>query len=301
MNETDEIRNQNCHPISSFPGMTEHKCVCIGSSGVYHLAYSDWRGEGDGRPIVCVHGLTRNGRDFDYLANSLSSHRRVICPDMPGRGRSDWLPDSKDYALPTYLAAIDTLLAQIDVEEIDWIGTSMGGIIGMILAAMPHTPIRRLVLNDIGPLICANGLKRLSQFVGLDPSFANLDALEADLGRNAAPFGPLTDSQWRHLAHHSARYRPDGTLGYAYDPRIAEPFRQRNWEAIPLWDQWDAIKVPTLVLRGAESDVLEPGTALEMSRRGPHAKVVELAGIGHAPALMADDQIAIVRDFLLVD
>ena len=202
------------------------------------------------------------------------------------------------YAYPTYMAAVGALLARLDVAEIDWIGTSMGGIIGMFLAALPGTPIRRMVLNDIGPLIPAAGLRRLGAYVGTDPSFADLDALEADLRRIAAPFGPLAPEDWRHLVRISARRRPDGTLGYAYDPRIGDALRQGEPQDIDLWATWDAIKVPTLVLRGAASDLLRHEDALAMTERGPRARLVELPGIGHAPALMAPDQIALVRDFL---
>lgn len=287
-------------PTNFFPKTAERSLTCLASRSFYRLAYLDWQSTGSGRPIFCLHGLTRNGRDFDFLAEQLSSQRRVICPDMPGRGKSDWLPHAEDYGVPTYVAAVTTLLARIGVDEIDWVGTSMGGIIGMILAAMPRTPIRRLVINDIGPAICDNGLRRLSMYVGCDPRFKNLDELEADFRRNAAAWGPLTAAQWRHLAHHSARTTCDGTLQYAYDPLIAEPFRKRKWATVSMWDTWDAITVPTLVLHGSDSDILDHDTAIEMSQRGPRATVVELPGIGHAPALMSEDQIALVRDFLLV-
>jgi pimeloyl-ACP methyl ester carboxylesterase len=284
---------------SFFSQMSERSLPCLASSGFFRLAYIDWQNTSSGRPIVCVHGMTRNSRDFDYLAKQLSQHRRVVCPDMPGRGKSGWLSRADDYGMPTYLSAIASLLARMGCEEVDWVGTSMGGIIGMLVAAMPNTPIRKLVLNDIGPVINAEGLSRLSLYVGQDPTFANLDALESHLRLIAAQYGALTASEWRHLAHHSARKRQDNSLGYAYDPSIAEPLRKMQWKAVPMWDKWDAITAQTLVLRGAQSDILDRATAAEMSQRGPRAKVIELAEVGHAPALMSDDQIAIVRDFLL--
>jgi pimeloyl-ACP methyl ester carboxylesterase len=174
----------------------------------------------------------------------------------------------------------------------------MGGLIGMALAALPGTPIRRMVLNDVGPLIAAEGLDRIGTYVGRDPSFSDVAALEAHLRDVAAPFGPLSDDDWRHLAAISARRKPDGSIGYAYDPRIGDAFRQGPAKDIDLWAQWEAIKVPTLILRGAESDLLRHEDALAMTVRGPRARLVELSGIGHAPALMAADQIALISDFL---
>jgi pimeloyl-ACP methyl ester carboxylesterase len=277
--------------------MIERSLHCLGPRGFYRMAYVEWPGPG-ARPVVCVHGLTRNGRDFDTLAASFAAEAPVFCPDMPGRGKSDWLDAAEAYAYPTYLGAAAALLARLDAAEVDWVGTSMGGIIGMFLAALPGTPIRRLVLNDIGAFVPAAGLRRLSTYVGTDPSFADAAALEADLRRVAAPFGPLAPAEWRHLAQIGTRRRPDGTLGYAYDPKIGDMLRQGEPKDVDLWPTWDAIAVPTLVLRGAESDLLRHEDALAMTERGPRARLVELPGIGHAPALMAADQIALVREFL---
>jgi pimeloyl-ACP methyl ester carboxylesterase len=278
--------------------MEQRSILGLAPHGFYRLAYVVWPGQGRARPVVCVHGLTRNGRDFDRLAAALASRGDVLCPDMPGRGQSTWLEDAGDYGYPTYMAAAAALLARHELDEVDWVGTSMGGLIGMFLAALPGTPIRRLVLNDIGPFVPAEGLKRLGTYVGSDPSFADLAALEADLRRVAKPFGPLSDEDWRHLATISARRRADGSLGYAYDPRIGAPFRAAEPADVDLWAVWDAITVPTLVLRGAQSDILRHEDALAMTGRGPRARLVEFAGIGHAPALMAEQQIALVRDFL---
>jgi pimeloyl-ACP methyl ester carboxylesterase len=278
--------------------MIERTMHCLGPRGFYRMAYWEWPGPPSGRTIVCVHGLTRNGRDFDRLAAALASRGRVICPDMPGRGSSDWLDAAESYAYPTYLGAAAALLGRLDVGEVDWVGTSMGGIMGMMLAALPGNPIRRMVLNDIGPFIPATGLVRLGSYVGTDPSFADLAALEADLRRIAKPFGPLAPEDWRHLAEISARRRPDGSLGYAYDPRIGNAFRDSEPKDVDLWAAWEAIKAPTLVIRGAESDLLRHEDAVAMTQRGPRARLVELPGIGHAPALMAQDQIALVQEFL---
>ena len=279
--------------------MIARNLACLGPHGFHRLAYWEWPGPTNARTLLCVHGLTRNGRDFDTLAQALSAHYRVVCPDIPGRGKSDWLVHPADYAYPVYVADMAALIARLDVEEVDWVGTSMGGLIGIVLAALPGAPIRRLVINDVGPLIAKEGLERIASYVGQDPSFGDAAALEGELRRLAATFGPLTDAQWRHLATISTRRKADGSLGFAYDPAIGDAFRSAPAADVDLWPSWDAIRCPTLVLRGAQSDLLRPADAEAMTRRGPKAKLVEFAGIGHAPALMADDQIAAIRDFLL--
>ena len=281
--------------------MIERTLTCIGPHSFHRLAYVEWPGPSRDAPVLlCVHGLTRNGRDFDMLAQALAAHYRVVCPDLPGRGKSDWL-EGAEYTYPLYLADLTSLIARLDVGRVDWLGTSMGGIIGMLFAAMPSAPIRKLVMNDVGALVPKAGIERIASYVGLDPSFADVDALEVALRLLAAPFGPLSDAQWRHLATHSVRRRPDGNIGFAYDPKIADAFRQSPIEDVALWNIWDAITCPVLVLRGAQSDILAAPDAVAMTQRGPRAKLVEFAGIGHAPALMAEDQIAAIREFLLGD
>jgi len=277
--------------------MTARTLSCLGPHGFHRLAYTEWAGPPGARTVLCVHGLTRNGRDFDDLARSLSHRFRVVCPDVVGRGKSAWLSHAEDYGYPLYLADMTALIARLDVAEIDWVGTSMGGLIGMMAAAQQGTPIRRLVMNDIGPLIAVEGLQRIATYVGDDPAFENLADLEAYLRKVSASFGTLSDAQWRHLAEHGARTRPDGKLGRAYDPAIAQAFKTVKGD-IDLWPLWDAVRCPTLVLRGAESDLLRSGDAAEMARRGPKARIVEFPGIGHAPSLMVPDQIAVIEDFL---
>jgi pimeloyl-ACP methyl ester carboxylesterase len=270
-----------------------------GPDGRYGLSYADWASQGAGRPVVCLHGLTRNGRDFDHLARVLSDQRRVICPDVVGRGLSDPLTKPGDYALPTYIAHMAQLLSKLGLAEVDWVGTSLGGLIGMGLAAMGDgSPIRRLVLNDIGPFLPKIALERINTYLGIDLRFASLEALEAHLRQIHAGFGPLTDAEWRHLAEHSAARREDGRFGLNYDQRLAEPMKTGPIEDVDLWPVWEQITCRVLVIRGTESDLLLPETAAEMTRRGPHAEVVEVDGTGHAPALMAKDQIAIVHDWL---
>jgi pimeloyl-ACP methyl ester carboxylesterase len=279
--------------------MIERALNCLGPPGFHRLAYYEWPGPGDAPTLLCVHGLTRNARDFDTLAAALSVQYRVICPDMPGRGKSAWLDSGADYDASVYLSDLAALIARLDVETVDWVGTSMGGNLGMLMASLPHAPIRRLVMNDIGPVIPKEGLQRIADYVGLDPSFADLDAFEAALRFIHAPFGPLNDQQWRTMAIQSSRRKADGSLGFNYDPKIAEPFRKIAGADLDLWAEWDKIACPVLVLRGAQSDILRRGDAEAMTQRGPRAKLVEFAGIGHAPALLESEQIAVIRDFLL--
>jgi len=277
--------------------MIERRISCLGPHGFHPLVYAAWGEGAGGVPVICVHGLTRNGRDFDALAARLARRCRVLCPDMPGRGRSPWLAASEDYGYPLYMADATALIATLGVDEVDWIGTSMGGIIGMLLASLPGSPIRRLVLNDIGPFIPKAALERLGGYVGGDPRFADLGEVEAYLRRVHAPFGPLTDAQWRHLAVHGHRGLADGGFALGYDPAIGDALKGEMAD-VEFWASYDRISCPTLVLRGTESDLLPAATAQEMTRRGPGAELWELPGIGHAPALMDDEQIARVEAFL---
>jgi pimeloyl-ACP methyl ester carboxylesterase len=272
----------------------------LGPRGFLNIAYWEWEGPAGAPTVLCVHGLTRNGRDFDFLAEALSSRFRVVCPDMPGRGRSDWLEDAGSYAFPFYLSVLGALYARLDVPAVHWVGTSMGGLLGILFAALPKSPVRRLALNDVGPVLPKQGLERIGQYVGRDPGFSNRQELEAYLRDVHAAFGPLTDAQWRHLAENSGRTRGDGRLGLAYDPKIGAAFSNPEGalQDIDFWPFYDRVRCPTLVIRGGQSDVLRASDAAAMSERGPRAQLVEFPGIGHAPALMADDQITAVRDFL---
>ena len=279
------------------------KVPSLGAGGFHDLAYAQWgNGHEKERVAVCLHGLARNGRDFDDLARALAGEYRVVCPDVVGRGRSDWLVDKADYGFPVYVADMVTLIARADVEEVHWVGTSMGGIIGMLLASQPATPITRMVLNDVGPVITAASLRRIGQYVGRAPRFADLAAAEAYIREVGAPFGALADAQWRHLTEYSVRRMDDAEGGYAmiYDPGLGEVFRLNPVPVdIDLWPVYEAIRCPTLALRGAESDLLEASTLAAMGTRGPQARTVEFSGVGHAPMLMDAAQIAVVRDFLL--
>jgi pimeloyl-ACP methyl ester carboxylesterase len=263
------------------------------------MSYLEWGSRESTRVLICAHGLTRCGRDFDFLAQALGSDYRVICPDIPGRGESDWLKNPLEYSVPVYVADMVTLIARLDVEAVDWVGTSLGGMIGMGLAALPESPIRRLVLNDVGPLITAVSLERIGEYVGKAPRLPSLAAAEMLVRAVSLPFGPHSDEEWRFLTEHVVKTEADGGVVFRYDPAIAVAFNARKpHQDVDLWPMYDAIRCPTLVLRGAESDLLTAETAKAMTVRGPKAKLVEFSGVGHAPTLIHEDQIAAVRAFL---
>lgn len=270
----------------------------LGPHGFTEIAYAEWGGEAGDRVAICAHGLTRNGRDFDWLAAEMVRRGwRVLCPDMPGRGRSAWLADPADYGYALYVAASAALIARSGAARVAWIGTSMGGIIGMMLAAQSNTPVVALVLNDVGSFIPKAALARIATYVGDAPVFPDLAAVEAYLRRVHAPFGALSDAQWSHMAEHGVRPAESGGLRLHYDPAIAVPFRQQEPQDVDLRPVWNKVTCPTLVLRGATSDLLLPETAAEMAANG-RTRVVEIAGCGHAPSLMEAAQIATVLDFL---
>jgi pimeloyl-ACP methyl ester carboxylesterase len=276
----------------------QHFVRSLSPHGFHRVAYREWGHPSSSRTLVCAHGLTRNGRDFNALASTLADRFRVLCPDMPGRGDSEWLRDPNDYVFPTYLTALTAVLAHVDVDEVSWVGTSMGGLLGMILAAQPATPIKRLVVNDIGPAIEPAALVRIAGYVGLDPVFETFEALEAHVREISATFGALSDAQWTALAESTARRTQDGLWKLKYDPGIAVPFRASAGGAGDLWVIWDAIRCPTLLVRGAESDLLSAQTAAAMRTRGPKPKLVEFARVGHAPMFLSPEQIAPVAAFL---
>lgn len=266
------------------------------AGGFHTLAWTEW-GPEDGAPVICCHGLTRSGRDFDILAQSLAERgRRVLCPDLPGRGASEWLPEPMLYTPPSYAVALAHLLARLD-RPVDWVGTSLGGICGMMIAAATGHPIRRLVLNDIGSRVPSSAADRIAAYIKLPLAFPDVAALEAHLRQVHAPFGSLTDAQWRHLAETSQRRLPDGRLGLHYDPGLAAPFEVSPTGPVDLSLVWSRVAVPTLLLRGAESDILDAETAAEMAMQ-PGVRLVVLPGIGHAPALMDAVQIELVAGFL---
>jgi pimeloyl-ACP methyl ester carboxylesterase len=272
---------------------------CLSAAGFHHMVYWEWGPPEAARTAVCVHGLTRNGLDFEILASALAADGwRVVCPDIAGRGGSDWLADPQAYAYPQYLADMTVLLARLSVERVSWLGTSMGGLIGMMLAAQPGTPIERLVLNDIGPFVPKAALARLADYVGADPRFADWAAAERYVRKVYAPFGDLDDDAWRRMTEISVAPADGGGLRLRYDPRIGDVFRDAPLEDVNLWEVWDRIACPVRVLRGENSDLLRPETAAEMARRGPRAEIIEIAGCGHAPALREAREVTLVRKWL---
>lgn len=278
----------------------QRKVRCASPKGLHRIAYREWGDPANDRVLMCVHGLTRSSRDFDRLAEALSERYRVVCPDVAGRGESDWLPDPMLYGLAQYVADMVTLIARLDVEHVDWVGTSMGALIGMALAAQAETPIARLVMNDAGPVITRVSLERIATYVGKVPEFPDLDAAEQFVRAVSAPFGPHSDAEWRFLTETVMRRNGSGTWRAHYDPKIGEAYRASLPERdLEMWPMWNAVRAPTLLLRGAVSDLLTRETAEQMASTGPKAKVIEIPGVGHAPTLLHDDQIAIVREFLL--
>jgi len=276
---------------------------CLDSRGLHRMAYWQWGDAGNPRVLVCVHGLSRQGRDFDVLARELSQSYRVICPDVVGRGRSDWLSDPMGYNVPAYVADMVTLVARLDVEQVDWVGTSMGGLIGLGLASLPGSPVRRLVLNDIGPTLQVSALQRIGSYLGLPVHWPDADAAADAMWAISQGFGPHSREQWMALSR--PQLKPDGA-GFKphYDPAIAIPFKAVTpglaaaGEAL-LWQSYDRLRCPTLLLRGVQSDLLSLETAHAMTERGPRARLVQFDGVGHAPMLVQDDQRAVVREFLL--
>jgi len=271
---------------------------CCSPTGLHHMSYKEWGDVSNPNILICAHGVTRVGDDFDVMAREFSTHYRVICPDVVGRGRSGRLLNPQLYGIPQYVSDMVTLIARVsahaDAPQVDWFGTSMGGLIGMALASLPGNPIRKLVLNDIGPTLDPAALLRIGDF----------DMAARFVREVSASFGEHTEEQWTKLASDVLRQQDDGQWVRHYDMGLAQPFTSATPESAQadqsaLWAAYDAIVCPTLLVRGANSDLLSHATALEMTGRGPHAQLVEIAGVGHAPTFMHDDQIAIARNFLL--
>lgn len=281
-----------------------HHVQALSPTGLHRMAYWEWGDRHNPRVLVCAHGLTRQGRDFDALAAHLSSQYRVVCPDVVGRGQSDWLSEPSGYALPQYVADMVVLLARLDVPQVDWVGTSMGGLIGMALASLPHSPVRRLVLNDVGPTLEWTALSRIAQYVGQDMHFPDEAAAARALRSVSLGFGPFSDEAWFALNRPMWRAEAAGGVRLHYDPRIAHNLQALTPALaaageVQLWDAYDRLKLPTLVLRGADSDLLTAETATAMAARGPKARVVTLADVGHAPMLDRPEQFTPLDGFLL--
>lgn len=277
---------------------------CLSPSGLHQMAYKEWGDSRNPNTLICVHGLTRVSDDFDVLAKEFANDYRVICPDVVGRGRSGRLRDPMYYQVPQYVSDMVTLIARLNVESVHWFGTSLGGIIGMGLASLPGNPIRKLILNDIGPSMNAEALARIAEYVGQDVRFATFDEAWNYVRAISLSFGPHSDDQWRKLAADVMHQNVEGQWVFGYDPGIAVPFKAATPQSVQsdeqrLWAAYDAITCPTLVVHGVESDLLSNQTVQAMSQRGPKASSIELVGVGHAPTFLHAEQIALAKKFLL--
>ncbi|GAB1579665.1 alpha/beta fold hydrolase [Bordetella petrii] len=297
--------------------------TCASPAGLHRMAYCEWGDPDNDRVLLCVHGLTRTGRDFDHLARRLAGDFRVVCPDVVGRGRSDWLAAPAGYTVPQYVSDMVTLIARLRPATLAWVGTSMGGLIGlglagaaayarMMRAARPHPGawpadqdirLERLVLNDVGPRLDPAALGRIGQYVGQPGEFDTFGQAVQAVRQVSATFGPHSDAQWEELARHVYVER-DGRWVKHYDLNLAVPLAVETADAYSageqiLWHAYEALDCPVLIVRGAQSDLLSPATAAEMLARNPRARLHEVAGVGHAPTLMSDEQIEPVAAFLL--
>lgn len=276
---------------------------CLDSRGLHRMAYWQWGDPANRKVLVCVHGLSRQGRDFDTLARALCAQYRVVAPDVVGRGQSDWLADPTGYQIPAYVSDMVTLLARLDADTVHWVGTSMGGLIGMGLASLAGTPVSRLVLNDVGPALQPEALARIGAYLGLPLRWSSLEEAADYLLGISQSFGKHSREEWLALTRPMLKADGNGFKPH-YDPAIAVPFKAATPEMMAageaaLWAAYDAIRCPTLLLRGADSDLLTRQTALAMTQRGPKAQLREIANVGHAPTLIAPEQVALVREFLL--
>ncbi|MEO6951198.1 MAG: alpha/beta hydrolase [Polyangia bacterium] len=283
---------------------------CESPLGAHRMAFTEWGDRDNPRVVVCVHGVSRLGRDFDVLARALSDEFRVVCPDIVGRGQSDWLANVPDafnhYVVPQYVADCARLMESLGVAQVDWVGTSMGGLIAMGLWSLGNKPFRKLVLNDIGPVVRGLALRRIAGYLGILPRFTSREEGVAYVSTVSAPFGPHSPAQWRALSAPLVVEREPDAKGRAftlhYDPRIGDAFRVlATGEDMELWPFYDAMDCETLSIRGALSDLFPREVHQQMAVRGPRARLVELEGVGHAPALVQQDQVTLVRRFLLGD
>jgi pimeloyl-ACP methyl ester carboxylesterase len=276
---------------------------CLDPQGLHRMAYWEWGDPANAKVLVCVHGLSRQGRDFDALARAMSAEYRVVCPDVVGRGQSDWLADPSGYQIPAYAADMVTLLARLNAGTVHWVGTSMGGLIGLVIAALKGSPISRLVLNDVGPAVEPDAIARIGTYLGAPLRWKSVDEAADALRAISKGFGPHTREVWLELTRPMVKAEGDGLVPH-YDLNIAAPFRSLTPEVMKageaqVWAMYDSLRCRVLLLRGAESDLLSPATARAMTERGPKAELHEFAGVGHAPMLNSADQIAVVREFLL--
>ncbi len=291
------------HPTS---GSKRCEYFGLGLSGFHKISYQEWdvKRRAFARKVrkpsvVCVHGLTRNSHDFDKIASQLSEDRRVVCPDIVGRGHSDWIANSALYENLQYNADMNALISRLDEREVDWIGTSMGGLIGMMLAASANSPIRKLVINDVGPYIPYAALSKIGAYVGRSPEFETLDEAENYLRKIHAEFVPMSDDDWQDMTRFGVREIEGGKFALNYDPAIGDPVRAGlTGFDVNLWGLWEMIECPVLVFRGENSKLLTSSIAERMEQTGPKATVINIPEAGHAPTLNIPSQIQMISDWL---
>ncbi|HEY9705499.1 MAG TPA: alpha/beta hydrolase [Allocoleopsis sp.] len=279
-----------------------HQLSCQHSTESYQISYIEWGDPHQENVLICVHGLTRNSKDFDHLAQELQSTYRIICPDVVGRGQSDWLSHPANYGIPLYVSDLLTLIQQLNLTSVDWLGTSMGGLIGMNIASLPHSPIKRLILNDVGAEVAADSLQRIAKYLCQQPPiFDDFTLVTEYVKKIYSGFGDLTEDQWEFLARNSVKLNSQGQYILNYDPAISTPFLQAQHAKLKpadLWKMWDLIQCPVLLLHGENSDLLLPETIDKMLINHPLLTVKHLANCGHAPALMSLEQIDMIRMWL---
>ena len=282
-----------------------HKTVqCISPAGLHTMAYQEWGDPHNPNVLLCIHGVTRVSNDFDQLARALCDTYRIVCPDVVGRGSSSWLRDPQYYVVSQYVSDMTTLLARLNAETVSLFGTSMGGLIGMILGSLQGNTLHKLILNDVGPSLNQDALNRIGDYIGADMRFPTFEEAAAYIRTVSTSFGEHTEAEWHKLASDVLRQNKDGEWIRHYDLNLAIPFKSLtdemfNLSQMQLWAAYERITCPTLLVRGAESDLLTQEIALTMTQCGPKAKLVELPGVGHAPTFIHADQIDIVKRFLI--
>lgn len=293
-------------PVENVPDLADPECrthyvQCASPSGMHKMAYHEWGDPNNPRVLICVHGLTRRGSDFKVLAKAMRDRYRVICPDVVGRGDSDWLENPMLYGIPQYVTDMNGLFAQLGLREVDWFGTSMGGLIGIFMASQKNSPIKKMIINDVGPRIEATALKRLNDYVGKPLRFNSKKEGLIYLNRICEPFGTFTPEQWKD--YNGPHLKKDGDQWIVhYDPDIVKPFAAVNKMTAMMgemmtWKAYDAINAEMLVVRGADSDLISANTVSEMCRRNSKAKSTEILGVGHAPAFITPEQVSLAREF----
>jgi len=286
-------------PVKAY---SKHFALGLGFHGFHRINYLEWGAAGQHKnkdTLFCVHGLTRNARDFDYFASRVCDRYRVVCPDVVGRGDSDHITTADGYNYLQYNADMNALIARLNVTEVDWIGTSMGGIIGMVLASVAQSPIRRLVVNDIGPEVSRDALLSIAEYIGRSDQFASLKEVENYLRSIYVEFAPMTDEDWAHMAKYSSRRTTSGTYRLKVDSRVGEAYRDSiSFFNVDMWDTWEKITCPVLVLRGKNSTFLTEDTAEKMLACGPETTLFEFDDTGHTPTLRNDEQVDVIANWL---